>query len=102
MTAMKTYTVYILANKNNTVLYVGVTNNIQRRMSEHKSKFNRKCFTARYNVDKLVYFENFTHIIEAIKREKQLKAGSRAKKEELINIENREWQDLALEWVKLN
>ena len=102
MTAMKTYTVYILANKNNTVLYVGVTNNIQRRMSEHKSKFNRKCFTARYNVDKLVYFENFTQVLEAIGREKQLKAGSRSKKEELINLGNREWRDLALEWVKLN
>ena len=96
---MRTYTVYILANKNNTVLYVGVTNNIQRRIGEHKTKFNRKCFTARYNVDKLVYFENFTHIIEAIEREKQLKAGSRVKKEELINMENGEWRDLALGWV---
>ncbi len=93
MTTMRehNYYVYILANKNNGVLYVGVTNNLERRLNEHQTKFNPKCFTARYNIDKLVYFEHFTDINLAILREKQLKAGSRGKKEALINSINPEW-----------
>jgi putative endonuclease len=95
------YYVYILANKNNTVLYVGVTNNIERRLTEHKSKHNSKCFTARYNVDKLVYFEYFTDINLAILREKQLKAGSRSKKEALINLKNPQWVEIGFDFYTL-
>ena len=62
--------VYILTNNRNTVLYVGVTNNIETRIWEHRTKQNPKCFTARYNINKLVYFEGFNSIVEAIGREK--------------------------------
>lgn len=85
---------YILTNKNNTVLYVGVTNDLIRRISEHKEKLNPSSFSAKYNLDKLVYFENFYSIEGAISREKQLKAGSRIKKEKLIKGMNPEWLDL--------
>jgi putative endonuclease len=90
---MKNYCVYILTNKNNTVLYVGVTNNLTRRIWEHKSKLIEG-FTKKYNVDKLVYFESFDNPDDAIKREKQLKAGSRKKKFELISKLNPEWKEL--------
>ena len=90
---MKNYCIYILTNKNNTVLYVGVTNNLTRRIWEHKSKLIEG-FTKKYNVDKLVYFESFDNPKDAIKREKQLKAGSKKKKVELINKINPEWKDL--------
>ncbi len=90
---MKNYCIYILTNKNNTVLYVGVTNNLTRRIWEHKSKLIEG-FTKKYNVDKLVYFKSFDNPEDAIKREKQLKAGSRKKKIELINKINPEWKDL--------
>lgn len=76
---MKSYCTYILSNKNDTVLYVGMTNNLMRRVWEHKSKLIAG-FTKKYNVDKLVYFESFDNPEEAIKREKQLKAGPRKKK----------------------
>jgi len=90
---MKNYCIYILTNKNNTVLYVGVTNNLTRRIWEHKSKLI-KGFTKKYNIDKLIYFESFDNPRDAIKREKQLKAGSRKKKIDLINKINPEWKDL--------
>jgi putative endonuclease len=90
---LKNYFVYILTNKNNTVLYTGVTNNLYRRIWQHKSKL-LKGFTKRYNVTKLVYFEMFADPESAISREKQLKAGSRKKKLELINSFNKEWKDL--------
>ncbi|MBK6912370.1 MAG: GIY-YIG nuclease family protein [Ignavibacteriales bacterium] len=90
---MKNYCIYILTNKNNTVLYVGVTNNLTRRIWEHKSKLIEG-FTKKYNIDKLVYFESFDNPRDAIKREKQLKAGSRKKKIDLINKINPEWKDL--------
>jgi putative endonuclease len=90
---MKNYYIYILTNKNNKVLYVGVKNNLTRRIWEHKSKLVEG-FTKKYNVDKLVYFESFDSPSDAIKREKQLKAGSRKKKVELINKLNPEWKDL--------
>jgi len=89
----KTFAVYILANKNNTVLYTGVTNDLLRRISEHKSKVFPG-FSKRYNVDKLVYYEFFENPELAIAREKQIKGGSRKKKEDLINIQNPEWLDL--------
>ena len=87
------YYVYILTTKRNTVLYTGVTNNLIRRMGEHRRRVGSK-FTRRYNVNKLVYFESDTSIRAAIRREKQLKAGSRQRKVDLINSLNPEWCDL--------
>ena len=94
---MKPGFIYILTNKNNTTLYVGVTGNIINRIQQHKQKYNRKSFTARYNLDKLVYYEAFQQIGDAIAREKQLKAGSRAKKIALIEKDNPNWDDLTEE-----
>lgn len=94
---MKTGYVYILANKNNTTLYVGVTSNLVRRIQQHKTKHYKNSFSARYNVDKLVYYEVFQDIGEAIKREKQLKAGNRARKVALIEKGNPGWDDLSEE-----
>jgi putative endonuclease len=89
----KQYYVYIMTNKNNTVLYTGVTNNLKRRVYEHKTKLGSK-FTKKYNITKLVYYEVGNDINEAIAREKQIKAGSRQKKIDLINSFNPEWKDL--------
>jgi len=88
--------IYIVTNRNNTVLYTGVTNNLYRRIAEHKEMLNSKSFSARYNCNKLVYYEFFHSIEEAIQREKQLKAGSRKKKIELINSINPLWEDLSI------
>ena len=87
------YAVYILTNSHNTVLYTGVTNNLQRRVEEHRSKTG-SAFTRKYNVNRLVYFELGDNISQAIFREKQIKAGSRQKKLDLINKLNPEWKDL--------
>ena len=89
----KLYFVYIMTNIRHTVLYTGVTNDLARRAYEHKNKLIDG-FTKRYNVIKLVYFEAFSDIRDAIAREKQLKAGSRKKKLDLINRMNSEWKDL--------
>ena len=86
--------VYIMSTKNNIVLYTGVSSTLKARVHKHKIKEHPRSFTARYNVNKLVYFEEFDSIQIAIKREKQIKAGSRKKKEELINNRNPEWKDL--------
>lgn len=86
--------VYILTNKTKTTLYCGVTANLARRVSEHKQKLSPSSFTSRYNVNMLVYYEGFQRIEEAIAREKQIKAGSRLKKEQLINSLNPDWKDL--------
>ena len=88
------YYVYIMTNKLNSVLYIGVTNDLTRRVYEHKSKVEPNSFTAKYNVDKLVYFESTNSIESAIAREKQLKGGSRKKKIDLINSVNPDWNDL--------
>ena len=88
----KQFYVYILANKRNGTLYVGIINNLIRRVSEHKSKLI-KGFTSKYNVDKLVYYEVYDDSYNAIKREKQIKGGSRNKKE-LIEKNNKNWDDL--------
>ena len=88
------YYVYIMTNKLNSVLYIGVTNDLTRRVYEHKSKVEPNSFTAKYNVDKLVYFESTNSIESAIAREKQLKGGSRKKKIDLINSANPDWNDL--------
>jgi putative endonuclease len=89
----KTYCVYILTNKRHTVLYVGVTGNLKARMYQHREKL-LEGFTKRYNIDKLVYYETGTDPTGAIWREKQIKAGSRQKKIDLINGMNPEWRDL--------
>ena len=86
--------VYIMTNFKNTVLYTGVTNDLIRRVYEHKLGFDPKSFTSKYNITKLVYFESFHSIEEAIAREKQIKGGSRKKKGNLINSVNPEWKDL--------
>ncbi len=78
------YYIYIVANKNNNVIYVGVTNDLVRRIHEHKNKL-MKGFTEKYNVDTLVYYEIFDFIEDAIKREKQIKGYSRTKKDALID-----------------
>jgi putative endonuclease len=93
------YCVYIMTNTHNTVLYTGVTNNLQRRVLEHKSGAGSK-FTNKYNVDKLVYFECGDDVNTAIFREKQIKAGSRKKKMDLVNSINSEWKDLFDEFFK--
>jgi len=87
------YFVYLMTNKNNTVIYTGVTNDLKRRVYEHKEKMTNG-FTKKYNVNKLVYFEFTSDINSAIQREKQIKAGSRQKKIDLINSMNKEWKDL--------
>ncbi len=84
---------YIMTNKNNTVLYTGVTNDLIR-VIEHKSGLDPNSFTSKYKIQKLVYYESFHSIQEAIDREKQIKGGSRAKKEKLINSSNPDWKDL--------
>ena len=92
---MKPGFIYILTNKNNTTLYVGVTSNLPERILEHQLKKYKNSFTAKYNLDKLVYWEAFQEIGDAIGREKQLKGGSRKKKEDLINSMNPNWNDLS-------
>jgi putative endonuclease len=89
----KQYYVYIMTNKNNRVLYTGVTNDLKRRVYEHKEKFVEG-FTKKYNVSKLVYYEVFEDPENAILREKKIKAGSRQKKIDLINTINEDWCDL--------
>ena len=91
---MKQSAVYFMANKNNTVLYIGVTSKLVKRVYQHKTK-EYKGFTSKYNCDKLVYFD----INEAIAREKQLKNGNRNKKNALVNKDNPEWKDLSEGWV---
>ncbi len=87
------YFVYMMTNKNNTVIYTGVTNDLQRRVYEHKQKLIDG-FTKKYNIVKLVYYETFYDSYNAISREKQIKAGSRQNKIDLINSMNQKWEDL--------
>ena len=91
------YYVYFLTNKHNTVLYVGVTNNLYRRLSEHKQELVEG-FTKRYHVHKLIYFETTTDVTAAIEREKQIKSWSRMRKEQLIATANPTWRDLSEDW----
>jgi putative endonuclease len=90
--------IYIMTNKHNTVLYTGVTHDLSKRVHQHKEK-SIEGFTKKYNVSKLVYFEYFVDIRDAIVREKQIKAGSRRKKIDLINSINEEWRDLYFEII---
>ncbi|MCX6783529.1 MAG: GIY-YIG nuclease family protein [candidate division WWE3 bacterium] len=86
--------VYILASGRNGTIYVGVTSNLEKRMFVHKEGLLKKSFTRYYNVDKLVYFEQYENIRDAISREKQLKNWKRSWKIDLIEKENKEWKDL--------
>jgi len=87
--------IYIITNENNTVLYVGVTSSLKDRIIKHKTRKHPDSFSARYNLNKLVYYEELDTIGEAIKREKQIKGGSRKDKEELIKKVNPGWVDLS-------
>ena len=86
-----------MTTKKNTAFYTGMTNDLERRVNEHKGKLNSG-FTQRYNCNKLVYFEKYYSALEAINREKQIKSGSRKKKDELVNFINPEWNDLSEDW----
>ena len=88
------YYVYILTNKNKNVLYTGVTNDLIRRVYEHKHHLDKKSFTAQYNVENLVYYEVTTNPEAAIAREKQIKGWNRARKDKLIESKNPNWIDL--------
>lgn len=90
------YYVYILASESGT-LYIGVTNNLERRVSEHQQKII-KGFTEKYNCHRLIYYENFSNVNDAIAREKQLKKWRREKKESLVKTINPTWKDLSQEW----
>ncbi len=93
----KEYFVYILTNDANTTLYTGVTNNLIRRVSEHKND-SVEGFTKKYRLHKLVYYEYTSDVYAAISREKQIKGGSRKKKNDLINSINPLWNDLSEEF----
>jgi len=90
----RVYYVYILSNRNRKVLYTGVTNNLKRRLIEHREEINNG-FTKRYNVHFLMHYESFPRIIMAIKREKQIKKWYRYQKDVLIHKNNPEWRDLS-------
>ena len=94
---MKSYYVYIITNWNNRVMYIGVTNDLERRIYEHKNKLIDG-FTKKYNVNKLVYFETTEDIETAILREKELKGWIRRKKDALVETKNPEWKDLSNDW----
>ena len=86
--------VYILTNKTRTVLYIGVTGNLEKRIRQHRDRLDADSFTSRYRANRLVYYEKFSDVRAAIAREKQLKKWSRVKKNKLIENENPEWNDL--------
>ncbi len=94
---MRRYYVYILTNWNDKVMYIGMTNDLQRRLYEHKNELIEG-FTKRYKVHKLVYFEETTDVKAAIEREKQLKGWLRKRKKELVETTNPEWKDLSESW----
>jgi putative endonuclease len=85
---------YIMTNAYNTVLYCGATTDLYKRVLEHKNKIFQYSFTLKYNIEKLVYFESFSIAGDAFEREKQVKAGSRKKKIDLITKMNTDWKDL--------
>jgi putative endonuclease len=98
MTSERNYYVYLLTNWNNKVMYVDVTNNLERRRYEHKHKLVEG-FTQKYNVDKLVYFEETRDVHAALEREKEIKKWRREKKNALVKRNNKEWKDLSEGWV---
>ncbi len=89
--------VYIISNQRKTVLYTGVTSNLEKRIFEYKNRVI-KGFSSRYNCECLLWYECTDEMLSAIQREKQIKAGSRKKKEELISELNPSWEDLAKDW----
>ncbi len=91
------YAVYILTNKKNGTLYIGMSNNLERRVFEHKNKLVAG-FTKKYGLDKLVYFEIHKYVNDAITREKRLKTWKRQWKINLIEEDNPDWKDLAIDW----
>ena len=95
---MKKYYIYILASKYNGTLYIGVTNDLIRRVYEHKNDLNNG-FTKKYGVHRLVYYEQYDEVVNAIQREKRLKKWNRQWKIELIEKENPEWKDLYLQLI---
>ena len=88
------YYVYILTNRHKTVLYVGVTNDLVRRVYEHKIHLDKKSFTAQYNVENLVFYEATSNVESAIRREKQIKSWNRRRKDALVESMNPQWLDL--------
>ena len=93
----KLYYVYLLTNWNNKVIYVGITNDLRRRLFEHKSKLV-KGFTEKYNIYKLIYYESTSDVESAIGREKEIKKWRREKKNKLVETTNPEWKDLSIGW----
>lgn len=93
---MRTYYVYIMANKSR-MLYAGATNNLERRVLQHRRQLVRG-FTAQYDINRLVYYETFGEVLDAIGREKQIKGWLRARKIALIESVNRDWKDLSQGW----
>ncbi|MCX6786025.1 MAG: GIY-YIG nuclease family protein [Candidatus Komeilibacteria bacterium] len=93
----KEYIVYLMMNNRNSVIYTGITNNLDKRVIEHQQKINPQSFTAKYNVNKLVYYEMFNYVHDAINREKQIKGWRREKKLQLIRIINPKLEDLSIE-----
>lgn len=91
---MKSYYVYIISNWTSEVLYIGITNDLERRLSEHSNKII-KGFSSKYNLNKLVYYEEYSDVSQAIEREKQLKKWGRQKKNWLIETPNPTWKNLA-------
>lgn len=94
----KQYYIYIMTNQRNTVLYTAITNNLQKRIWQHKNKIV-KGFTKQYNINKLVHYEIYNDPETAIGREKQIKAGSRKKKIDLIMKKNSKFRDLSEDWT---
>ncbi len=88
------YYVYILANNDNKVIYTGITNNLRRRVYEHKNSLDKHSFTSRYHVNKLVYYEFTGDVRAAIEREKQIKGWNRQRKNKLIEAQNPLWKEL--------
>jgi len=90
--------VYMATNKTHTVLYCGVTNDLQRRMWEHKHRTNLKSFTSRYSVNRLLWYECFPTALDAIACETRIKGLTRAKKDGMIREQNPRWEDLSADW----
>ncbi len=90
----KYYYIYIMSNQHDTVFYIGITNNIDRRTIEHKWRLDENSFTAKYNINKMIYYEEYDNPTDAIRREKQLKGWTRKKKVELIKKQNPDLRDL--------
>lgn len=86
--------IYVMTNKNKSTLYIGVTNNLERRILEHRIHYDKNSFTSKYNLEHCIYYEYFSDIQQAIAREKQLKNWNRKKKEILIQNMNPQWKDL--------